>query len=132
MVPLYFNNLQSMDFKKLQSRKRALKAKLTELRDDRYTIQKREDLALKEMREINKKLDSHRNGKVVVTDHAIVRYMERVKHLDVQEIKDLIVPEEARKVLEKIPTGSFPVGTHIITVKNRVVTTVLSSNKKIN
>ncbi len=70
-------------------------------------------------------LRTNKSGEIIITDHAIVRYMERIKHLDVEQVKKLIVPEASRKTIERFRSGMFPVGTHVVVVKNGFVKTVL-------
>lgn len=61
----------------------------------------------------------------VVTEHATLRWLERVHGIDVASIKQEILTEEFRKQLETIPSGKFKRNGVTIVVKNREVVTVV-------
>ena len=63
-----------------------------------------------------------RNG-TAVSDHAIVRYMQRVHGIDLDQIKDEIVGHDHKTL--KIPDGHYGVNGHKIRVKGGVVVTVV-------
>jgi hypothetical protein len=63
--------------------------------------------------------------KIVVSEHAIFRYLERVEKMDINTIIEKIVPEHIREMVEYLGSGSYPVdGKFSIKVKNNVVTTI--------
>jgi recombination DNA repair RAD52 pathway protein len=67
-----------------------------------------------------------------VSDHAIVRYLERVKGLDIEAIKKEILPDALSRAAKKMGNGFYPVnGTHKVRIKNQVVITVLNPKMKI-
>lgn len=67
-----------------------------------------------------------------ISDHAIVRYLERVKGLDIEAIRKEILPEIAIKAVTLWGNGYYPIGgTHQIRVKNGSVITVLAKDMKI-
>jgi len=117
-----------MDVKKLHSKKSRLKRQLKEIREEKFEVSQREYHTVRSITDINKKLDTYRDGKLVVSDHAMIRYMERIKHLDLEELKKLIVPEDTEKLIEKLGSGKFPAGTHHVVVKNKMVMTILFSD----
>jgi len=62
-----------------------------------------------------------------ISDHAIVRYLERVKGLDIDEIRKEILPDYVRAKTKAMGNGYYPVnGTHKIRVKNDMVITVFT------
>lgn len=68
-----------------------------------------------------------------VSDHAIVRYLERVKGLDIKAIKEEIAPQHVRNQIRALGSGYYPVdGKFKIRVKNGVVITVLMPKMSIN
>ena len=62
-----------------------------------------------------------------ITDHAIVRYLQRVKGVDIDALKKEIVPNDVRKQIEELGGGgSFPVAnSHILKLVGFKVTTVI-------
>ena len=66
-----------------------------------------------------------RNVDAYVTDHAIVRYLERVKNLNREEIEKLVVPTAVWGKIYGGQDGTFDCGTHRIKVVDKTVVTVL-------
>ena len=66
--------------------------------------------------------------KIMVTDHALIRYLERVGDYDMEEIRrQMITPELKRDVAIIGGTGKFPVGDgkHMMVLQSgRVVSVV--------
>lgn len=68
-----------------------------------------------------------RKKSVAVTDHAIVRYMERVHQHDIAALRVAILPPHVEEQVKLLGgTGTFPVGdSHRVAVRNFAVVTVL-------
>ena len=68
------------------------------------------------------------NKSILVSDHAYLRYIERIENRDIEALKKLIVPDD---LMQKIVAADFADGqygneTHIVVVGNRSVRSVLS------
>lgn len=105
--------------------------KTKELENQIQHLNKHEKNVDKGLREINKKLkkkqkkiDGLQNNKEIkVTDHAVIRYLERVKGIDIQKIRKDIC-STPQKQLKKLGDGEYPMNGHKIVVKNGTVITV--------
>jgi hypothetical protein len=77
-------------------------------------------------------MESLQLAEPVVTDHALVRYFERVLGFDIAEIKAKILTPEVVQWIDTIPTGKFPVrGTEMrLRVVGRVVVTLWTSEQE--
>ena len=116
-----------MDVKKLYTRRRSIKEDLDIINDELYTKTRQQILKIRELKKIDKQLETARKGELIITEHAIIRYMERVKHLDVDDVKALVVPPDTRELIKKFGNGKFPAGgTHHVIVKNNMVITILT------
>lgn len=61
-----------------------------------------------------------------VTDHALVRYMERVMKLDVEAIRATMLTADNKAWIAKFRDGKFPIGEgHYAKAVDGVVVTVL-------
>lgn len=68
----------------------------------------------------------------LVSDHAVVRYLERIEGVDIEAIKKKILPEHMVKMTKALGNGYYPVGdTHKIRVKDGIVVTVLDPKMKL-
>jgi predicted ribosome quality control (RQC) complex YloA/Tae2 family protein len=118
------------DSKKLYDRKKKLERDLQEIRSTKYALQKEENLKQQELTKINDNLNKLKRGELVITDHAIVRYMERVKNLPLEEVKKLLLPDSTRALIGELGNGKFPAGgTHSVVVKDNIVLTVIANNQ---
>lgn len=63
---------------------------------------------------------------LVISEHAILRYLERVWGMDIEAIKQEMVPPTAREAIRALGNGLFPAGKHKIRVRDGVVVTVTS------
>lgn len=65
-----------------------------------------------------------------VSDHAVVRYLERVQGWDIEALKATIVPPEIRALAEKMGNGAYPVagGKYKVRVQGGVVVTVITDS----
>jgi hypothetical protein len=66
--------------------------------------------------------------RIVVSEHAILRYLERVRGIDLDDIKKEILPEHVEAQVRTLGNGTYPVGqTHKARVQNNVITTVTAN-----
>ena len=68
-------------------------------------------------------------GEIVISEHAILRYLERVDKVDMELVKKQILSESVLDLIEKLGgnNGEYPVkeGGFKIKLKNKTVVTVL-------
>jgi chromosome segregation ATPase len=63
---------------------------------------------------------------VIVTEHALLRYIERVMGVDLEEIRQKVVTAAVEAQVRLCGNGKYPVGdTHTVRVKDNTVITVL-------
>lgn len=72
--------------------------------------------------------------RIRVSDHAIVRFLERVAKVDMDEVRRNIVGEQQASLIEKFGGGEFPVtnktlGDFRIVVQEGTVVTVLTPDE---
>lgn len=60
-----------------------------------------------------------------ISDHAIVRYLERIEKVDIEKIKLKICPIPTRILFSKLGAGTYPVDGFKIKIKDNTVVTVL-------
>lgn len=85
------------------------------------------DNDLKKLLNRRKKLEV--GDEIVILDHAIVRYLERVAGMNIENIKNHILPvdDPIRDAIQTLGrSGTFPVGrTHSVVLKKGAVVTIL-------
>lgn len=64
----------------------------------------------------------------MVSDHALLRYLERVKGVDVDALREEILGEGRREAVQKLLNCKLPIGGGAkLIVQHRVVVTVITS-----
>ena len=60
-----------------------------------------------------------------VSDHAIVRYLERIERLDIQAIRDKLVTNKLREFVATVGgNGTFPIDGGRVVIKDSTIITV--------
>jgi hypothetical protein len=93
---------------------------------DVKTAQKREAELRRTKERLRQEVEDCKAGRgdPVVTEHAMLRYFERVLGYDLEEIRGMILNDQARAYIEQFGTGKIPCGGFRIVVQDRVVVTV--------
>lgn len=78
-------------------------------------------------RQIKDQLERAREvGSAVVSEHAMLRYFERVMGFNLEEIKAKVIPNKTAEMIAKLGPGVYPVeGGFKIKVKDNVVVTLV-------
>jgi len=106
---------------KLQAQRKQLNIEIQEKQQESAGLKSRIDTLQKKI----EKLKSKKSNNLIVSEHALLRYIERVIGIDLQEIQNKVLPPE--KVLEVKAMGNctYGLGDHKITIKDGIVVTVL-------
>ena len=113
---------------------KGLKSQLSKLRGDSESLkielantQREYHAKLKKIEQLQ--LDINRfekNGKIKVSEHAIVRYFERVKGLDIELVEKEILSKDVMKLIDQLGgNGTYPNKDFKIILKNNTVTTIV-------
>ena len=114
----------SQQLKQLESRKSEAEQERKEVhRKQRVLIKQGTQLDHK-ITDIVKQIERLKAKEVVITEHAILRYVERAMGLDVEQIKDKILTEATRKAIEAMGNGKYPIdeGLKAIVKDNTIIT----------
>ena len=113
--------------KQLESEQKGLQGQLTAIESEEKDLKRRKDDIQKAIDIISRKIRSRHDSGLVISEHAILRYLERVKEIDLEEIKALVAPEGTEKIIKAFGgKGTFPIGTHQIVVENNTIKTILT------
>lgn len=112
--------------KKLQSQLSQLKAEAEALRIQVSNTQRELNTKEKNIKALEESIA--RLGvkdKIKVSEHALLRYMERVKGIDIAAIEAEVVTDEVQRLVNTLGgTGTYPAGSHSVVMKNNTVVTV--------
>lgn len=76
------------------------------------------------LKQIQEQIKLH-NSTLIVTEHAIVRYFERILGYNMETIKNEILPSKIQELLEGTHSFEYKTKDHIAVVKENKVVTVL-------
>ena len=109
----------SSQIKKLTGDSEALKIEISNKQKERSN-------KIKTIKELQKQIDFFKqNKKPTVSEHAIVRYFERIKGFDISEIEKEILSEEVLKLVETLGgKGTYPNKDFRVIMNNFTVTTI--------
>ncbi len=116
------------EIKQLESIKSELSAKLEGLKIQKSTLDKEISATNQNISNIKQKIDKLKdNGNLIVSEHAIIRYIERVLGIDIEEINSKILTEEIVKQVEILGNGTYSVneGEFKVVIKDNVIITVI-------
>ena len=73
---------------------------------------------------IKQKIESIKGREPIVTEHAMLRYIERVLGINLEEVKMQILNEKTLAMINSLGSGKFPGDGYKVVVKNRSVITI--------
>jgi hypothetical protein len=119
------------ELKHLLCRKEATEQSIKALKDQQQDIVRRLQQEKDTLVRINQGIDriKRESDKLVVSEHAILRYFEKVLKFDIEEIKKKILPAKQGEQVKVLGSGTFTADTHRLRVKNGVVVTILTDDE---
>ena len=106
----------------LSTLKQDASALSSEIRDKQIQLKVKTQQIRKKEEEINK---LEFNGNIRVTEHAMLRYLERVKGIDLDKLEKEIITEEVINMVKVLGgNGSYPNNGVSLKMKNGTITTI--------
>lgn len=119
--------MNSHELKQKQTRLTKLEAEISEenesVRDAQKALARKQQLAQTLREQITEYIESQKDP--IVSEHALLRYFERVAEFDLDAVKDAILTDEVKALIAKLGNGTYPVNGFKIKVKNKVVVTII-------
>jgi predicted nuclease with TOPRIM domain len=113
-----------------QLRRRVLEAKsrAKSEKEELVEVQSRYNESAKRARELEKQIklleEAAKKKEPVVSEHAMLRYLERVRGVDMEEVKQQILTEQLCEWIQTVGSGIFPGDQFKVRVRNGVVVTL--------
>ena len=128
----------AQELKALQTRLAESSGRLSQARAETKAAQQRESALQRQHAEIERQIEALKEAAVefepVVSEHALLRYFERVLEYDLDVIRNGLLSKDVKDLIKQMKSGRFPVGGAFLVVRNGVVTTIetpeLSRTKK--
>ena len=111
--------------KGLQSQASKLEAEIDNIKLELFARQKELNLKNQTLQSIKKEIERFTSGEIVVSEHAILRYFERVLNFNIEEIKSKILTPEVQSLYDSLGGGEFPVENKFtVVLKDNTVITI--------
>lgn len=122
----------SQELKRLQSLLNQLQLEFTALKESGARLNMEISTKERQIKEVEQKIHTLKgaNENIIVSEHAIIRYLERVYQLDLEKIKREILPDTIAQQAKIIGNGRYGVVDHTLLIKDNVVVTVLTDDAK--
>ena len=114
------------NIKSISTRISKLKGKLPSLKDEMKDAQREHQECLKKISDLQFQLQKAEDDQreLEVSEHAIIRYLERVMQIDVDNIRNTIIGEVG-KAHTAMGSGHYPIGNGCrAVIKNKTVVTI--------
>ncbi len=120
--------MDAQKLKNLQVRKTQLETELKDLQQTVKNINKKICETNNSLINITKEIKNITSQSPTISEHALLRYVERVLGIDLEKIKREILSEKNIAFIEHLKSCKFPISTtHKAVVKNKVVVTIEDS-----
>ena len=109
------------------------KIKLIEIKETnlKFEISERQkslEKTVKDKKELKSKLlkinNRQTSNNISITEHALIRYIERVAGMDLKGLKDIIIPREMSTKIIAMGDGKYTQDGYTLTVKDNTVITI--------
>lgn len=117
---------KSQELKQLQSRKSKLEVKIKDLSITAKESQRDYSKAMGQLKAVEQEIKGLADVEAVVSEHAILRYMERVMGFDLEMVRSAILSPDNLMMIQKLGSGKYPLpGGGRIVVKDNVVVSIV-------
>ena len=117
--------------KQFETMKSEILGKITGLKEQKRIIDKDLFGLENSLKSLEQKIKNLQNSDLIVSEHAIIRYIERVIGINIEEIVEKIATEKVKKMAECCGNGLYPSenGEFKLKINNNVVVTIVNNEK---
>lgn len=111
--------------KHLQTRLKEITDKENDLKEQISLLQKSLRLVIEDKNKILLQIENFNNKDVEITEHALLRYLERYKGVNIESLKREIINDNIRQKILLLGNCTFPNGKFKLKVINKKIVTIL-------
>lgn len=118
--------------KELQTRRDKASEALKSLKQEHSSLSSEISKKEKLLNSINQEIAELSTNQIIISEHAILRYLERVLGVDIELVKKEILTSDLEKKIEVLGNGTYPIqdGLFKAKVRNGTIITILEAPKK--
>ena len=118
------------EIKKVKSKIRRASEEAKDLKSNVKLWQQMYSLKIGEIQSLTDKLKEMSKGDIKITEHAMLRYIERVLGIDIEQIEKSILEELDIETIEKLGNGTYPVRDFNVVIKENFIITVIKNENE--
>ena len=115
--------MKKESIKTLLRREKELISEIEDIKGKKKEIDKNLEIKRKKLEGVKAKIANAQES-VIISEHAVIRYIERVLGIDIKEIEKKIVDEETEKIIMELRPSKICRGEFSILIKDNTVTTI--------
>ena len=115
------------DLKRLQTLLEKQKSEISSIEKEKRLIDEKLSVAKKGLDRLNDELVKlQKEDTLILSEHAILRYIVRSMKLDLKAVEELILTDDLKLLHKKLGNGKYPIGNGLkAVIHNNVVVTVI-------
>lgn len=120
------------ELKKLNTLQVKLQSEIEAIKIEREILNNKLQSAERSLGKIREEIKKLKEGnKIIVSEHAMLRYIERVLGIDLKEIERRILTDEVKEQYKIVGNGRFPINDEFrALIRDNVVVTITGVEKK--
>jgi len=125
------NSIES-ELKKLQTQRNKLLLQMEDIKRQKASLSEESVFINNQIQKLDrdiKKLQDSKTDELIVSEHAMLRYIERVIGIPLDDIKAKIATSSVINVAKTLGNGTYPVDGFKVKVIDNVVVTVISDDE---
>ena len=115
----------SHELKQLKSRQSKLKAEKEAVDTELHRLKLRQQDLTNILYRVKEKINKLTLREVIVTEHALLRYFERVVGYDLEAVKEDILDPNIRTKIDMLGSGKFPKTNYTVVVRDNTVISII-------
>ena len=115
--------MKNESIKILLRKEKELVSEIEDIKGKKKEIDKNLEIKRKKLEGVKAKIANAQES-VIISEHAVIRYIERVLGIDIKEIEKKIVDEETEKIIMELRPSKICRGEFSILIKDNTVTTI--------
>ena len=119
------------ELKKLNTLQVKLQSEIEAIKIEREILNNKLQSAERNLGKIREEIKKLKEGnKIIVSEHAMLRYIERVLGIDLKEIEKCILTDEVKEQYKIVGNGRFPINDEFrALIRDNVVVTITGVEK---
>lgn len=117
---------EGVTLKSLQTRLEKEKAEIGVVHKQINELKEKSKVHNQRITSIMEQINNLAKEDLIMTEHAKLRYLERVELIPINQIESKVITEELKKLWKILGNGEFPIGIgeHTCTIRNGYITTI--------